>query len=109
PDELEGYSQDAIAGIVQRYVTPPRQCTIGCYSREGSTVRHPVITVPGSHRTPLWAARSSPDEQTLRTDTVYVRAPAGFSETARTQDDWERRSEERRVGRVLSTQGERYH
>jgi len=38
----------------------------------------------------LWAARSSPDEQTLRSDTVYVRRPGGFSEPARTQDDWER-------------------
>ncbi|TVQ94622.1 MAG: hypothetical protein EA397_01275, partial [Deltaproteobacteria bacterium] len=51
---------------------------------------HPVITVPGDHRTPVWAARSSPDQSTLRTDTVYVRRPGGSSEPPKTQDDWEK-------------------
>lgn len=87
--ELEAFTQDNIASIVSRYVTPPCQCTVSFHSREGSELRHPVITVPGKHRTPVWAQRGSPD-QSLRTDVMYIRRPGGSSEPARTQDDWEK-------------------
>lgn len=53
-------------------------------------MRHPVIVVPGGHRTPLWACRADPEQRILQTDRVYVRRPGGASEPARTQDDWEK-------------------
>ncbi len=89
--ELEAFSQDNIASIVDRYVTPPFQCSVDFHQPEGSQISHPVITVPGGHRTPVWAARQSPDGgRTLQVGTVYVRRPGGSSEPARTQDDWEK-------------------
>lgn len=92
PDEgeLEAFTQDNIASVVERYVTPPCQCTVSFHKRAGSEAQHPVITVPGNHRTPIWAKAGSPDNTTLKNGTVYVRRPGGQSEPARTQDDWER-------------------
>ena len=90
PGEVEAFSQDGISGLIDRYVNPPFQCRIGLHKREGGEILHPVITVPGDHRTPVMAKRGSPDQRTLRTGTVYVRRPGGSSEPASTQDDWER-------------------
>jgi Putative DNA-binding domain len=90
--EAEAFSQDNIASIVQKYVEPPCQCKVNYFSRTGSTIKHPVIEVPGEHRTPVWARSGSPDAepQSLKSATVYVRRPGGYSEPARTQDDWEK-------------------
>lgn len=88
--ELEAFTQDAIAGIVQHYVSPPCQCRVEMVSRNGSENQHPVIVVPGNHRTPLFAAKGSPDGKSLNHGKVYVRRPGGHSEEARTQDDWEK-------------------
>lgn len=90
PEEAEAFSQDSIAGLIHRYCDPPFQCRVGLHKREGGEIMHPVITVPGGHRTPVMARRGSPDQTTLRPGTVYVRRPGGSSEPARTQDDWER-------------------
>jgi hypothetical protein len=90
PGELEAFTQDVVASIVDRHVTPPCQCSVEFYRRQSSDVPHPVISVPGDHRTPVWAKGGSPDGRTLQAATVYVRRPGGYSESARTQDDWER-------------------
>jgi hypothetical protein len=78
-----------LAGIVHKYVTPACQCHLEFASPTGSEQIHPVIIVPGNHRTPLFAARGGPDNE-LEAAKVYVRRPGGFSEPARTQDDWEK-------------------
>ncbi|MCY4056125.1 MAG: ATP-binding protein [Cyanobacteria bacterium MAG CAR4_bin_6] len=88
--ELEAFTQDAIAEIVQRYVSPPCQCRVEMVSRKGSENQHPVIIVPGEHRTPLFAAKGSRDGRSLASGKVYIRRPGGYSEEARTQDDWEK-------------------
>lgn len=87
---LEAFGQDAIASVVARYVHPPIQCTVSLHTRQGSDTSHPVITVPGKHRTPIWAARASPDQQTLKAGRIYIRRPGGASEEAQNQDDWEK-------------------
>ena len=87
--ELEAFTQDAIAGIVQRYITPPCQCRLEFATQTDSKQRHPVIIVPGNHRTPLFAARGGPNGE-LESGKVYVRRPGGNSEAARNQDDWEK-------------------
>ena len=89
PGQLEAFSQDAIAGLVQRFVSPPCQCAVEYSSPQGSEISHPVIIVPGNHRTPLFAARGCEDGSLLP-GKVYVRRPGGFSEEARNQDDWEK-------------------
>jgi hypothetical protein len=93
-DEAEGFTQDAIAAVINSYITPAFQCSLGWYQRDGSQLKHPVITVPGDHRTPVWAIRSSPDggeaTERLQNNVVYVRRPGGQSEPPRSQDDWEK-------------------
>ncbi len=90
PGELEAFSQDNIDSIVKRYVTPPCQCETSLHKRNGSEITHPVITVPGEHRTPVWAKRGSPDNKKLQQGTLYIRRPGGSSEPPKTQDDWEK-------------------
>lgn len=87
----DAFSQDSIAGVIERYVTPPCQCEVHILTREGEEAEHPVIVVPGDHRTPLFANRGSPEgaEAFERTD-VFVRRPGGKSQRASTQDDWEK-------------------
>ena len=85
--EFEAYTQDTIAAVVHRYVTPPCQCGLDFAARTGSNITHPVIIVPGNHRTPLFAARGGSNGE-LENGKVYVRRPGGYSEAARNQDDW---------------------
>lgn len=85
---FEGFTQDAISNLVERYVSPPCQCTVIYQLRISSGVRHPVILVPGRHRVPLFARRGN-DACNLQNGAVYVRRQGGRSEPARTQDDWE--------------------
>ncbi len=87
--EFETFTQDAIAAIVDRYVMPPCQCRVEFYTRTGGSQSHPVVIVPGEHRTPLWAQRGSEGNE-LENGKVYVRRPGGKSEVARNQDDWEK-------------------
>ena len=90
--EKEAFTQDAIAAVVNSYITPAFQCSLGWYRRAGSQIKHPVISVPGGHRTPVFAKRSSPDgaeaTERLQNNVVYVRRPGGQSEPPRSQDDW---------------------
>lgn len=89
-DESKVFTQDQIANLVERYVSPPCQCVVEYYKQKSGTISHPVIVVPGNHRVPIWAKRGAPDTNILRNDRVYIRRPGGKSEEARTQDDWER-------------------
>ena len=58
----DSFSHDAIANVIERYVSPPCQCEVHILQRDGEDVSHPVIVVPGNHRTPLLARRGSPAE-----------------------------------------------
>lgn len=88
--EESGYTQDAIAAVVEKYIEPSLQIEIEKITLTGSHVVHPVLIVPGSHRTPLWAKKGSPDNQVLKNDTIYIRRPGARSEPPRSQDDWEK-------------------
>jgi len=89
-DWRRSFGQDAITSVVDRYISPPIQCDVYYASREGEESEHPVIRVPGNHRTPLFAKASSPNGKMLKTNEVYIRRPGGKSEPSRTQDDWEK-------------------
>ncbi len=90
PNEFEAFTQYAVSQIVQRYVTPPCQCRVEFYTLSDGQQRHPVIIVPGGHRTPVFAKKGSPCNTDLKVATLYVRRPGGYSEPATTQDDWEK-------------------
>ena len=87
--EIKAFTQDGIAQVVHRFVTPPCQCRLEFTTRTGSKIKHPVIIVPGNHRTPVFAKRGGPNGE-IENDRVYVRRPGGYSEAARNQDDWEK-------------------
>ncbi len=80
--ELQAYTQDAIANLVHRYVTPPCQCSLQFAIKTDGNISHPVIVVPGNHRTPLFAARGGSNNTLLDNGKVYVRRPGGYSEPA---------------------------
>lgn len=88
--EFDAFTQDSIANVVKKYVSPPCQCSVSYHQQKESTIKHPVISVPGGHRTPVWAKHGGPDNKHLQPETVYVRRPGGASERATTQDDWEK-------------------
>ena len=105
PNEKHAFTQDAIASVVDRYVTPPCQCRVELYARKDSKVQHPVVMVPGDARVPLFASRGDADRN-LETARVYIRRPGGKSEQPRTQDDWEKliaRLVEARLSELLDT------
>ena len=89
-DEERAFTQDAISGVVERFIEPSCQVNVDTVQLVGSEIVHPVITVPGSHRTPLWAKRGASDEVVLKNATIYIRRPGAKSEPPRTQDDWEK-------------------
>jgi hypothetical protein len=86
----EAFSQDAITSIADKYIDPPIQCEVRYVTPPQSEIVHPIIVVPGQHRTPLFAKSGSPDSKTLVPGIVYTRRPGGKSEPIRTQDDWEK-------------------
>lgn len=87
--EFEAFTQDNISSLVHRFVHPPCECQVKIFKQMGSEIEHPVITVSGDHRTPLWAARGN-DGGGLLNDKIYIRRPGANSEEPRTQDDWEK-------------------
>ena len=89
-NEERAFTQDIISGVVERYIEPSCQVNVETVQLAGSEIAHPVITVPGSHRTPLWAKRGAADEEILKNATIYIRRPGAKSEPPRTQDDWEK-------------------
>ena len=89
-EERRGFTQDSIAGLVHAYLSPPCQCELHFVRQENGAIAHPVLVVPGEHRTPVFALRGGPENGILDNGKVYVRRPGGNSEHARTQDDWER-------------------
>ena len=68
----------------------PHASAVWKWFRERALRKHPVIIVPGEHRTPLFAAKGSPNGKSLVSGKVYIRRPGGYSEEARNQDDWEK-------------------
>ena len=90
PANLNAWSQDAIQGIVAKYVDPEVQCRVVHQLAPGSTERYPIIIVPGGHRIPIRAKAGSPDNSRLVAHRVYVRRAGPNSEEPRTAEEWVR-------------------
>lgn len=89
-NEVDAFSQDKLSGLIEKYLTPTCECKVGYFSKKGSEIVHPVIHVSGNNRVPIFSKKDSPDQKTLRQNTIYVRRHGGKSEPVRTQDDWEK-------------------
>lgn len=88
PATLEGYSQDAIARIVTTYAEPAFQVDVAHVARHADGALHPVVQVPGGHRTPIMAKKGSPDQKTLIPSRVYVRRPTPESAEPGSAVEW---------------------
>lgn len=88
PDNLEGYSQDLINGIVQNYCDPSFHCEVHVVTNPDGAL-FPVIVVPGSHRVPVRARRAGPNGNIVQNHAIYLRKPGPRSETPQSSQDWD--------------------
>lgn len=88
PVDLSSWSQDAIQGIISRYVEPPFQCSVLHQRATGLDDAFPVIGVPGGHRVPIVAKRGSPEVGDLIPRRVLIRRPGPNSEEPQSPEEW---------------------
>jgi hypothetical protein len=88
PASLDAYSQDVIARIVAAYAEPAFQVEVSHVARQADGGAHPVVLVPGGHRTPIMAKKGSPDQKTLISGRVYIRRPTPESAEPGSAVEW---------------------
>jgi transcriptional regulator with XRE-family HTH domain len=88
PSNLNGYSQDLINGVVERYADPPFHCDVyhATHPQNGSVF--PIIVVPGNHKVPIRAKRDGPNQRHVRSNTYYIRRPGPKSEAPQSAEEW---------------------
>lgn len=88
PATLDGYGQDLINGIVQKYCDPPFHCSVHIVPDEAGAL-FPIVHVPGGHRVPVRACRAGPNGKVVQSDAIYIRKPGPRSETPQTALEWD--------------------
>lgn len=88
PTTLDGFNQDAIARIVATYAEPAFQVEVAHVARQADGAVHPVVQVPGGHRTPIMAKKGSPDQKTLIASRIYIRRPTPESAEPGSAVEW---------------------
>lgn len=89
--DLGLFSQDAIAGIVKKYLDPRIQVLVEHVVHEGAT--YPVVVVPSHGARPVIAIADGPQDNRNRPvgvtqGAIYIRAPGPESTPIRSPDDW---------------------
>ena len=84
------FGQDAIAGIVRKYLDPRVQVSLEAAEHEG--VMYPVVVVPSHQGRPVVAVADGPQENGravgVRQGDIYVRAAGPESVRISSPDDW---------------------
>jgi hypothetical protein len=84
------FDQDAIAGIVRKYLDPRVQVRVE--AAEYESVLYPVLVVPSHGSRPVIAIADGPQENNravgIRQGEIYVRAAGPESVAIRSPDDW---------------------
>ena len=89
PSNLDGYTQDVINGIVQRYADPPFNCRVYHQPHPKSGHLFPVVVVPGNHRVPIRAKKDGPNRKHVLKDAYYIRRPGPKSESPQSAREWD--------------------
>jgi len=92
-DVRSAYSQDVLAGIIDRYLHPKFQCAVSFPEFAG--VEHVVVWVPSHGASPVIAKANGPQDakgvvQGIRSGTVYVRIPKPESVPATMPEHWDK-------------------
>jgi len=88
PATLDGYGQDLINGIVQKYCDPPFHCAVHIVANPAGAV-FPIVIVPGGHRVPVRARRAGPNGNTVQKNAIYIRKLGPRSEIPQSAQDWD--------------------
>ena len=89
PSSLNGYTQDIVNGIVQRYADPPFHCRVYSQSHPKTAQLFPIITVPGNHKVPIRAKRDGPNREHVQMNAYYIRRPGPKSEPPQSGREWD--------------------
>ena len=60
PEDLKGYNQDIINGIVSRYLTPPFHCNVHFVTSPITKKKYPIVRVPSHGAQPVCAKTDGP-------------------------------------------------
>lgn len=89
PADTRGtYTSERIQRCIAKYADPPFEVEVHYLQRAGNTVVHPIVEVPRSVAEPVVAARSDPDEASLKKGTLYMRRSGPETSPPRTAYDW---------------------
>ncbi len=88
PATLEQYTQDRVAGVIDRYAEPPFSCAVH-HVTTPSGGAFPVIVISGDHRVPIRSKRDGPEGRHLKEHTYYIRRPGPKSEPPQSAREWD--------------------
>lgn len=86
PESLHRYAPDIIAGIIASFTEPALHVMV--HHVPSPMGAHPIIQIPGGHRTPIQAKRGSIDGKTLNVGRVYIRRAPIQSAEPSTAAEW---------------------
>jgi transcriptional regulator with XRE-family HTH domain len=88
PATFDGYGQDLINGIVQKYCEPSFHCAVHIVQNRAGAA-FPIVVVPGRHRVPIQARCAGPNGNTVQKNAIYIRRLGPRSETPQNAQDWD--------------------
>jgi hypothetical protein len=86
PHEIPAITQDAVNAAIKRFSTPEFHCEVYVVPHPETSVRHPVIVVPGGMTEPVMSKRDCQD--VIAQNRVYIRKPGPRSEEPQTGEEW---------------------
>lgn len=89
PADLSLFKPDNIQSTIDKFVDPPIQCSVQHVEHPDGHGLHPIVLVPGGHRTPIRGKVASPDGK-FEQDRVYIRRPGPKSEQPQSSAEWDR-------------------
>ena len=89
PENLTGYDQDGINGIVSVYAEPNFHCGLDIVEQPETGSQFPIITVPAG-TVPIRSKRDGPDGRGITQNQYYIRRPGPASETPQSAQEWNR-------------------